>query len=279
MESNIQNHSAASAAASKNTISVINKINNNNANDNDSKIKICHRLKVEKVHAQMIFTSEMKENDEKINSNDTSSSSSISQIRSHRDQQKKKDDFILIDFMEAVRGLRLFCADLTDYVKVGDKCSVETIVSENGIRYGKSAKFDFDVDTRGFSDDSSSLLSSPNKSDYFKGVGIVEHVGDWYAGVQAREASSNPAVRDLLMPITALTKDSVPVGQHLSQLRLTDLVKKGDQLIYKVPRYSIDDVSFTSFFWGSLLAIFSAVFLAFFLTHVFFILRGPTFGL
>jgi len=163
-------------------------------------------LVVRKVHSQLLFASE-------------------------NNFELASRGYILINFLEAVDGMGLYCADLTDYIRPGDIAMAKYIDKEGDVPYAKCVVFDFDAE-RG--------LINP-ADDYFKGMATVEHVGEWFAGIRADDPNVDPNFRELLVPITALTKDSIPVGCRISDVRMTDLISCGDKVAYKVPRNPIDE--------------------------------------
>lgn len=159
-------------------------------------------LMVEKVYSQVVFTSDV-------------------------DHDSGTGGFILIDFMEAVKGMELYCPDLTDYIRPGDFVFADRIDRVDGIPYAKGVLFDFDIDLRG--------TDQSEVPRYFTGIATVKKVDEWYAKIRATEPIAGPDFRELLLPITALTKDCIPVGKEFSKLRLTDLISRGEKIMYKVP--------------------------------------------
>lgn len=169
-------------------------------------------LKVEKVHAQLIFTT-LNEADKPPPANG--------------------NEYVLVDFSEAVKGMGLYCADLTNYVFVNDNIlAEELVVDQNGVKFAKSVMFNFDITARGFNE----------TFDYYVGTGTIEHVGDWFAVISNDDHSVVPSMRELLMPATALTIDSLPIG-HDADEHLTRLIMPGDRVIYKVAQYLVDEAS------------------------------------
>jgi len=175
-----------------------------------------YRLVVRNVHAQLVFVTEFDE-----------------KRPASRRPQENLDNCILINFIDAVDGLKVYCSDLTDYVYPGDIVWAEEIVSEVGNMYAKNVAFDIDPTSRGFMADGS------EDPDYFVGNGVIEHVGGCFAVIKPNE-TTNPLLQGLLLPLTALTKDSIPIGAQLSDLQLSNVIKPNETVRYKLAKNPLD---------------------------------------